>query len=54
MAKHSEYVETREDSAPETFEEALAFAIKALSEAGTGLPPDWLAALDREKENSSS
>jgi hypothetical protein len=33
----------------ETFEEALALAIRSLAESATGIPDEWLAALDREK-----
>jgi hypothetical protein len=36
--------------APETFEEALAFAIRALTEAVPPLASDWLDAFDRERE----
>jgi hypothetical protein len=38
---------------PQTFEEALAFALKVLADSSPSLPPDWLAALNREKESSS-
>ena len=38
---------------PQTFEEALAFALKGLAESSPGFPPDWLAALSREKDSSS-
>lgn len=53
MAKHEDFADI-DNSVPQTFEEALAFALKALAEAGTGLPPDWIAALNREKNSSSS
>jgi hypothetical protein len=42
-----------ETSPPETFEEALAYALKCLADGSVPLPPEWLAALNREKESSS-
>jgi hypothetical protein len=44
-----------EDAAgPQTFQEALEFAIRALTGSASGLDDDWLAALDREKGRSQA
>jgi hypothetical protein len=56
MAKHAikaEMPAQDEIDPPETFEEALAFALRALADAAPGIPPEWLAALNREKDSSS-
>jgi len=41
------------EEGPQTFDEALELALRWLSEPAVSLPPEWLAALNREKENSS-
>jgi hypothetical protein len=45
--KAVEQIETLDG--PQTFEEALQFALQALTGTATGIPDEWLAALDREK-----
>ncbi len=48
--------ELKDMDAPQTFEDALQLAIRSLTEDGSfsGIPGDWLEALDREKASAGS